>query len=75
MKTVTVNGQTNRLRQEFLWYASSEGNMTAYLRGSGAYLFRTNSNDPYPVNELSNKVKTIVYQGNLSIQLINSMII
>ncbi|XP_057366002.1 lysosomal alpha-mannosidase-like [Daphnia carinata] len=64
IKSVTVNGKTTPLKQEFLWYASKSGdNSQAEKRASGAYIFRPEGNDPSAIPSIG--VKTTTYLGEL----------
>ena len=62
IKAVTVNGKTTPLKQEFLWYASKNGdNSQADKRASGAYIFRPDVNAPNPIPNTG--ITTTQYSG------------
>jgi lysosomal alpha-mannosidase len=62
IKSVTINGKTTELKQEFLWYPSKSGdNSAADKRASGAYIFRPDSDDAFAIP--SSGIKTTTYSG------------
>ncbi|XP_065910012.1 lysosomal alpha-mannosidase-like [Dysidea avara] len=58
-----VSGASVMLDHQFLWYWSSEGNNKNSSQASGAYIFRPNSSDSYPVNNNTNKANITVAMG------------
>ena len=61
IKSVTVNGKTTQLKQEFMWYPSKSGdNSNVNQRASGAYIFRPDSNAPLAIPS-SSGIKTTTY--------------
>ncbi|EFX74192.1 hypothetical protein DAPPUDRAFT_324586 [Daphnia pulex] len=64
IKSVTVNGKTTELKQEFLWYPSKSGdNSVADKRASGAYIFRPDSDGAFAIP--SSGITTTTYSGEL----------
>ena len=53
-----------KLDQQFFWYNASTGNINS-SQASGAYIFRPNSSNVFPVNSNNNKAKIKVITGNL----------
>lgn len=63
IKSVTVNGKTTQLKQEFMWYPSKSGdNSNINQRASGAYIFRPDGNAPLTIPSGSG-IKTTTYSG------------
>jgi len=70
-----ISGANVTLDHQFLWYWSSEGNnknssqvgtvhmlvtIVIVMQASGAYIFRPNSSDTYPMNNDNNKANITV---------------
>ena len=77
IRSVMIDGNSIDLKQEFLWYASKKPGMIQRSNGSGlksnsrpskssgAYLFRPNQTDPFPLTK-SEVVTVSIYKGNLN---------
>ena len=62
IKSVTVNGKTTALKQEFMWYPSKSGdNSAADKRASGAYIFRPDGDNAFAIP--NSGIKTTTYSG------------
>ena len=62
LKSVTVDGKTQNVKQEFLWYkGKSGGNSNANDRASGAYIFRPDGEEALAIP--STGIITTVYRG------------
>ena len=53
------------LDQQFFWYNASAGNNYRSTQASGAYIFRPNSSQVFPVNANNNKATIQVYTGKV----------
>nr|CAH0110923.1 unnamed protein product [Daphnia galeata] len=67
LSSVTVNGEEYFVQQEFLWYPGYNGdNESADRRSSGAYIFRPNGTDAFPMRKtMAAAIITAVYTGPL----------
>ncbi|XP_046648826.1 lysosomal alpha-mannosidase-like isoform X2 [Daphnia pulicaria] len=67
LSSVTVNGEEYFVQQEFLWYPGYNGdNESADRRSSGAYIFRPNGTDAFPMRRtMTAAIITAVYTGPL----------
>ncbi|XP_032794592.1 lysosomal alpha-mannosidase [Daphnia magna] len=67
LSSVTVNGEEFFVQQEFLWYPGYNGdNESADRRSSGAYIFRPNGTDAFPMRHtMAAAIITAVYTGPL----------
>lgn len=65
LSSVKVDGRVNYVQQEFLWYPGYNGdNESADRRSSGAYIFRPNGTDAYPMRRtMDAAIITAVYTG------------
>jgi lysosomal alpha-mannosidase len=65
LSSVTVNGEEYFVQQEFLWYPGYNGdNESADRRSSGAYIFRPNGTDAFPMRRtMTAAIITAVYTG------------
>uniref|UniRef100_A0A1W7RA88 Alpha-mannosidase n=1 Tax=Hadrurus spadix TaxID=141984 RepID=A0A1W7RA88_9SCOR len=58
-----INGQKIKVNQSFYWYHGMNGNNSEFkFRASGAYIFRPNGTDPYP---LGDNVTMHIFKGPL----------
>lgn len=65
ISSVKVNGKVYFVQQEFLWYPAYQGdNESSDRRSSGAYIFRPNGTDTYPMREsIDAAIVKAVYTG------------
>lgn len=65
LSSVTVHGEEYFVQQEFLWYPGYNGdNESADRRSSGAYIFRPNGTDAFPMRKtMAAAIITAVYTG------------
>jgi len=75
IQSVSIDGEETELKQEFFWYAgNNRGNMRppnneeGSAKASGAYLFRPNQSDPFPVRS-NEEVATTIYKGTSHIRI------
>ncbi|XP_055636185.1 lysosomal alpha-mannosidase-like [Toxorhynchites rutilus septentrionalis] len=60
LSTITVNGASHRLQQDFLYYEGAYGNNEVFEnRSSGAYIFRPNGT----IQQVTTKVRLSVHKG------------
>lgn len=61
LSTITVNGESHRLQQDFVYYEGAYGNNEVFEnRSSGAYIFRPNGTEQH----VATKVRLSVYEGD-----------
>ena len=65
LSEVTVNRKVHYVQQEFLWYPGYSGdNESAERRSSGAYIFRPNGTDAFPIRQTTAAaIVSAVYTG------------
>ena len=65
LSEITVKGRVNYVQQEFLWYPAFNGdNEFAERRSSGAYIFRPNGTDAFPLRQtMAAAIVTAIYTG------------
>lgn len=65
LSEVTVNRKVHYVQQEFLWYPGYSGdNESADRRSSGAYIFRPNGTDAFPIRTtMAAAIVSAVYTG------------
>lgn len=78
IRSVMIDGEQIDLKQEFLWYAGKNPGKIKRSKGSrglknrinkgrpsGAYLFRPNQTDPFPLTKSDTGVTNTIYKGIL----------
>ena len=64
IQSIYTDGEIVELEQEFLWYAARESVLKSWQwrKPSGAYIFRPNQTNPFPVR-LNEGVSVSIYKG------------
>lgn len=67
IQSISTDGEKIELEQEFFWYASRKPLWKAFIRnhtrlGSGAYVFRPNQTNPFPIRA-TERVSVSIYKG------------
>jgi len=64
IQSIYTDGKKVELEQEFLWYAARESVLKSWQwrKPSGAYIFRPNQTNPFPV-KLNEGVSVSIYKG------------
>ncbi len=72
IRSISIDGEVVEVSQELLWYAGRtpgpllhhKKKIRTSKKASGAYLFRPNQTDPFPVRKLEG-VSTSIFKGKL----------